>query len=351
MAARSRSRSEGSARRAAEQGKGRSRDAGGSNGFPEGHRADGEAAAQQPVLRGELDDLLADMQKAIVSEIQQASAATQAAVGAHTAETIKKYDSTVQRRFSAMEADVVDHEQRITKQEEGQRELAEEIRKIRAELAMATEAPHVVRGGARGGFERDVDPTILRTSARDLLARTAVEDALRTVMQEAGLGEDQWKVKGGNGLSTKHVVAFSGCPRVAARRAEKVLDLLRPGESGEWRKIVAQTPAKADVQLFVSEDKAPKTIKTEIWGKKLAQVVREAADGRDVHLLRKEGAITIAWQRVVRVNIEDGKPPALQWDNDAVQRLALDKAKIAEAFAALVAAVGPAPASSAQWSS
>ena len=86
---------------------------------------------------------------------------------------------------------------------------------------------------------------------------------------------------------------------------------------------------------------------TKIYSKKLKQAFQAIHADREIHLLKKEGTVTVGWERLAQVRPKADKTCALWWVNEAVNKYEINKERIQETFDNLCRSVS---ASSVTWS-
>ena len=214
-----------------------------------------------------------------------------------------------------------------------QRGFRTEIDKLRNELGMAHSAHTPTRSDiADEEWDRKPDLTLVRFNTAELVAKEAILDTVREWIGDMGVGEE-WERGPERGLSERYTLVFTGLPRIAGRRAQQSLQLLRqPG--GEWRKLYVKSPAGRNIELLASGDKSRKQIKTETTAKRLARVLLEAHPNLDYHVLRREGVVTVGWRRLARIVVRPGdEPTSLEWNQQVLAETSVNKDRINEIFA------------------
>ena len=81
-----------------------------------------------------------------------------------------------------------------------------------------------------------------------------------------------------------------------------------------------------------SEDKSPKQLKTEMYATKLLRAFKSVVKSLDIHLLRREGSVSVAWKPVAKIEVESADKVSVRWNALAVRDLAIDKDSILEIF-------------------
>lgn len=86
---------------------------------------------------------------------------------------------------------------------------------------------------------------------------------------------------------------------------------------------------------------------TEIFSKRLKQAFLSVHADKEIHFLKKEGVITIGWERLAQVRPKADKTCTVWWIHEAAERHGVKKDKIQETFDGLCRSAG---ASSLPWS-
>ena len=73
-------------------------------------------------------------------------------------------------------------------------------------------------------------------------------------------------------------------------------------------------------------------VRREIYGKKLAAMVRNTMPDKQFRLLKEEGVIAIGMQRLVRLEVTQDSVSQLLWNDPVVQQLQFPKQQLAEAI-------------------
>ena len=151
----------------------------------------------------------------------------------------------------------------------------EEVNKLKRALEAAEESVVLQSQGSYDAeFDRAVDATIVRINAAAPVLMAPVRKYVEEWLPDINLSMDDVVPKGGRDPSaaTKYfTLQFNGVPRTAALRANKLLSTLRRGD-GSWRDSVVNT-GSSTVRLFVSPDKSPNTVTTEIHTKIAKQIL------------------------------------------------------------------------------
>jgi hypothetical protein len=255
-------------------------------------------------------------------------------------ELITGYDKMVQQRFAAVEADIHELDNRASGTDRELKAMREDIQKLQRGLCVAESAPAEVRTAlALEAFEREPIGAMLRISATSLASRAAVLEACTGWLADAGVPVGEFTIAGAE-LGKTWRIEFKGADGLGTRRARKAQQMLRR-EDGSWLDPHANGP-DGRVRLYISEDKSPKQVRTELLGKKLLSAVQLVHPGKPAKLLRRTGAVTVAWKAGCKVCVDGPEEPAIiMWNYAATAALDMDRDAIVAAFAA-DAGAGPA---------
>jgi hypothetical protein len=176
--------------------------------------------------------------------------------------------------------------------------LIEKLTKVSTSVAeLETATPEEVAEAA--GFDRPVDHSLLRINVPSPVAKTEVLKVLQSLLAEASVGLDQAELLGEDS-GKLYTLALSGDKSLAAKRAAKIQQLLRPkAAGGEWRKLVVRG-ADGDYPLYLGPDKNPKQIQQEKHAKLLARIIKSKVDIPIEHN-RREGVLTSGWVPLARI--------------------------------------------------
>jgi hypothetical protein len=128
-------------------------------------------------------------------------------------------------------------------------------------------------------------------------------------------------------------VEFIGSDGLGTRRARKASQLLRRAD-GTWLDLHARGPT-GDVRLYITEDKSSRQVRVEQAGKKLLGAIKQVHPAMPSMLLRREGAVAIAWKPICKVDFSSAEANAIiLWNNTAATAAGIDRAQVIAAFEA-----------------
>ena len=183
------------------------------------------------------------------------------------------------------------------------------------------------------GFDRAVDPGILKFSCSELVKLEEATRALKAIVIDAGLNEQNIEIDH-NPLSSQHVLRFKVEAATAARYVTQLLAAQRL-DKFTWKRHECKSAEGKPVDFFINPDKSAKTVRTEIQTKKLQAILKSAHDGRAFECRsRAAGVITTGWRQLVKVDVIDEHSTILRWNLTVLATTPIDKSAIANDFIA-----------------
>ncbi|CAK0879882.1 unnamed protein product [Prorocentrum cordatum] len=177
-------------------------------------------------------------------------------------------------------------------------------------------------------WDRATDAAVVAVFAKTALSKPAVEQALAPLVAEAQLNDHV--VLEGDAVSQRFLLRCKGAAALAARRVNKLLQLMRVGQ-GQWREIHAAAPTGAQVLLNLGKDRNRRQVSHELALKRIKQGI-EGLLPHKLFMEKDAAALSLQWTQLLRVQIE---PPSAQpqvlWNMACIRKLNLDKVALAEA--------------------
>ena len=84
--------------------------------------------------------------------------------------------------------------------------------------------------------------------------------------------------------------------------------------------------------MYLCGDKNDKRRKTEVHAKKLFRVLEAEYTGKEFHLQRRAGTVTIGWRPLAKLDVEGPDSFEILWDNASLGGHGIDKSVILEKF-------------------
>ena len=204
-----------------------------------------------------------------------------------------------------------------------------QIESMQKALAMPEVAPSRPASSSGAGFD-SCDETIIRISAKSLVAMDSVKEAMAGRCEASGIRPEQYELKGAQ-LSKRFTLQFKGEAGTAARRATKVNNSLR-NAAGEWEVVHVQTPAGGSERLFISLDKLRSRIRKEQALTQLKTIITDAHPSLNVMPVKRDGIIAYKWQPMATVSLDGEGKPTISWNTDVSSEAGIDHAEIERKF-------------------
>jgi len=196
-------------------------------------------------------------------------------------------------------------------------------------------------------MDRQPDPTVIRINCEFMVSKQAINDMAIAWLRAVALNEGpDWELQGGpQPLSKNWTILFHADPGIAARRAKKALQILRRPD-GTYQQLEARSPDNVYSKVYAGPDKNLRQILREGATKKLRKIIDTMLPKEEAFALKKDGVVTIGWQKLALVQPQNDKSVNIQFNNATVDKFKLDKALIRQKFEAAWAA----SASEVEWS-
>ena len=288
------------------------------------------------VSRTDLKGILAELRTSVVNELSDSISKTiDTKFTAQVEKAFRTYDEKITNRLSDHDMGIADLVKRADTVEQSQKKMKEDINKLQRALAVAeSAATEVVQQLELEQFDRQPDPAVLRANTSESVAKEAVLAAFATLFKDADIPDDGFEMVGGTmGISKNFTFRLLGAPGLAARRARKVLDMRRRPD-GSWApNPQVTTPLGRRIDIFLSPDKSPKQLRTELGGRRLFKAFKSAHPNKTVHLDKRAGMVSIDWHPCARVvPAQEQNSYTVQWNPTVVIRAQIDKEGIMSAF-------------------
>ncbi len=185
-----------------------------------------------------------------------------------------KQSEAIESRFAPLEASVSDLQQKTTSLQREHDEMVARVSAMETSMAMADRQPSQIAALLdEENFVRDPILSRLKVNAGEDVTNASVKAAVSKWLGDASMQETCWTFSG-PALGRYFAVDFSGDPVTGARRARKANLALRKPD-GDWRNLVVQNVAGAEVSLYIGPDKSPQQEAQETLGKRLLRVVAD----------------------------------------------------------------------------
>ena len=197
-------------------------------------------------------------------------------------------------------------------------------------------------------LDRAPDPSLVRLNCELMVSLQSITDTVTAWLRNINLQEgDDWQIRGGpQPLSKNWTIFFNADPGIAARRAKKALQVLRKPD-GTYQQLQARAPDSTYARVYASPDKNLRQILRESATKKFKKIVEPMVPREEIFALKKDGVVTIGWQKLALLKPADDKTINLQFNNEIIVKYKLDKNVIRQKFEAAWAATSTAEV---EWS-
>ena len=214
----------------------------------------------------------------------------------------------------------------VRESEVSKKQFEERAKVVESRLAMAEQQEFTMSDDS---FDRLPNPTVIKANAKVNLSKDAFVSAFCTLIENASLPKDCFRVPGPP-VSQFFTVQFSGSPNLAKDRVSKVLNSLRK-DDGHWERFLVKDPSDQFVQVYLGADKSPKQIRTEVLSKKLGGIW-EGMGFSEIHVKRKQGQVCINWRPIAMVEVANRDSAEILWDSEYALSLAINRERVCELF-------------------
>jgi len=196
-------------------------------------------------------------------------------------------------------------------------------------------------------WDRPLDPTLLRVTAREDVPKESIEIKMRELCERASLTDRDWVVEGdelAKEFSLRFVVSESIPAGTAARRADKVLSVLRT-KPGVWEEVHAAV-GNDRVRLFVGKDENKRGAAVRIALKRTRLVLEKHLPRQKIFGDRERGSLSADWTPIARVVPCPAGDHKVQWNQVGLEKFHLDRQVLDAEVATSLRRV---PDAAAQW--
>lgn len=312
--------------------------------------------AELPQLEGneyaktsDVNALLATFNQRTQASIQRAQDKVQQDLQLEVTQLVGRVDASFQNQIEVQRQELA--EVRTTG-----RELSRELADVLTRLTRAENALHLAnapRAEIRDAmeaedFDKEPDLGVIQFNTKESVTAAAITAACKDWFAYAGMDSEQDMVVRGPSAAVGMYwkIAVHGADGVAARKAKKLLDILRTGgDDGKWMRIFVEAPTGRKVESFISPDKSRKREATERLTKKALSALEGKVPGK-LKPLKADGIVLRDGKPMVRITpLPDGSFDVF-W-NPGLVPSGLDKSSIVAAMERQPS--GAALAASVQW--
>ena len=299
-------------------------------GEPHNKRRAGEETCNnpdQPLLRGDLEGMLAEAARQAAVACEEAFAEACAKQTANFTNLVRQYDVQMSARVGQVEGDVKDLKTAQAATDDKQAELWTKVQALERALAMAEADAHAVLNGTLDtSFDRVPDATILRINSATPVLKEPLQLFLDKWLVDLNLKQEDATLTSGkpDSEACKYwKVQLNGLPRTAAGRVSNLLHSLRE-ENGDWKPTAVQSGGTA-VRLFISADKSAKQITTEIHTKAAKKAMEQLHPTLSWRVQTKEGTLLVDQVPVIRIVADKRKQSHPEFNESAMQNLGINR--------------------------
>ena len=284
------------------------------------------------VTQSDLDDMFETWGKQIASAVADANKSLEATLKSNMVDLVKNYDARANVRFTSIEAELAARKEKQEKQDAEQKAAWAAMEKMHVSLATAESLVPPKNVVADDEFNREIDLGVFRIGAASMVDKPSVREAIQPWLDTVGVPLEQLELIGPN-MGKNYSLRFLGADGLAARRAKNTHThtLLRAAD-GSWKEYHAVGPHDSRVRLYISQDKTPRQHRIEMAAKRLHRAVQQVVQGKTAHLLRRDGAVSIGWKPVAKIQVVSADETIVLWNEAVVQELRVDKAAILAIF-------------------
>lgn len=177
----------------------------------------------------------------------------------------------------------------------------------------------------------------MRVSAKSMVAKEALEVALRPLLQAAGVSKGEVRLDGSAVGKAFTLRALSGGLRAPEDTIRSILDARRL-PSGEWRSIEVRAPSGATVAIYTDPDRSIKQRRIGWHVAAVLRIFKERYPSEQFVAAEAAGAVTCRRETLITFSFDAGtNEVATEWHDEVLERLKMDKSKLAAALAAKIA--------------
>lgn len=282
-----------------------------------------EDPGDAPVLRNELDDLLADSRASLVKELE-------ATTTAHLNTTLRAFDAMQTREFERIQGDVSETKDRVQSLESSLKDTIATVETLKHQMAIAEKVVYDLDED-NDAWSRDARREILLVGTAEIVAKTTLLESLSPWLDELGLDPGFFRLDGPPAGRNFQLV-FTGAPSIGARRARKANNLLRQ-EDGTWRKLVTQDPEGEETKIFISPDASPKSRREKQLCKRLVRSFQHLYSSKNFFYNSRTKVACCDGKPLARICADSFEDFRTEWVLSNLAAKQVDKDTVASHFA------------------
>ena len=256
---------------------------------------------------------------------------------------IREYDVANAQRHKHNEAAIKGVEVHQSHQDTRLDNHDDRLEALEREFLLRSTATSVPAANQQRRWDQKPDAATLRLNIHDqqLCTPQAIEKATEKWLKDAGFsfGSTAHLSGNGNSLASTWTIRFAGDELEGDRRARKAIQCLKH-DDGTWEQLHVQLPNGQQARIYISPDKNDLQIKTEQSGKRLLEAARAIHPNLEWHLIRKQGIVTVGWDRVALAVPITSTNIEIQWLHETAARHQINKDAIIQKFDQISASSG-----------
>jgi uncharacterized protein YdcH (DUF465 family) len=289
-----------------------------------------------PMSRGELMDMLGDLNSKIQADRDSLSSSTSEALTkmsmqfettsknaqAQFVGLITKLDAKQSKRFSDIETNSAALDERISRLEQASRTSSSTIATLQVAVAAAETCEPIAHVVDQADFQRAADPTIIRCRCAEPTTLAMVTAAMEPILVAAAV-LDNIKITGpllGKFFTIKN---SAGSDALGAQRIRKILQVQK--DSDAFRDLNVHLPGGTTVKMYLDFDKNRHQIRTEVLTKKLAKIIAEQDSTLELRKRLRDGLVCVGWEPLARVKVVSQNEHKIEWNAECLSKTAVSR--------------------------
>jgi hypothetical protein len=256
---------------------------------------------------------------------------------------MREYDVANSQRHRRTESGLKAVEVHQTVQDSRMDNYNERLERVERELLIRASATTAEAANQQRRWNDKADPTTLRLNIHDhqLCTKDSMVAGISKWLDDGNftLGEHVHLVGNGNSLASNWTLKFTGDEVEGDRRARKAIQCLKISAT-EWNQLYVRLPNGNQARIYISPDKNELQLKTEQSGKRLLEAAKAVHPGKEWHLIRRMGIVTVGWDRVALAVPTSNANTEIQWLHATADSNEIDREAVVQKFNQLSASAG-----------
>ena len=212
-----------------------------------------------------------------------------------------------------------------------------QIDQLRDTIALAEAQTPITDLNRLAEWDRQPDPALFSIGAKRLISPEVLLNDLQEWIHAANLQSDHVELIGDE-PARRVIIKVKGDPAVAIPRAMALSRALRD-PSGRWKRFTSSDTQGQPVDIYISSDKSPKQIRTEVQTKKLLDLIQQRHPRLRWRAFRNKGEIHCDNVPGIKIIVRgQNDPSSIQWSEQAINSPTfqhIDRGDILTSFQAL----------------